>query len=68
MAIKPVYSKYDNVNDEWTHGLTGEDFEKVRQGYACSNCLEDFQGMYLERCPVCRKPTMVMVDTPSEWR
>lgn len=65
--IKPIYSKYDPEIDEWVHGLSNDDFEKVRQGYACSNCLEDFGGLYLERCPVCKRGN-VFVEAPPEWR
>lgn len=70
--IKPLYSKYDHLANRWVFGLLQEDFDKVQQGYACGECLEDFQGEFKLICPVCRHSTAggdrVIVDTPSEWR
>lgn len=68
--ISPVFSKYDYERNRWVFGLTGEDYERTRQGYACAECLEDFGGMLLVVCPVCKTPTSLHdhVETPSEWR
>ena len=33
--------------------LDPPEFEKVRQGYACSHCGEDYMGERRLRCPVC---------------
>lgn len=32
--------------------LTDDDFQKVKEGYACALCLAEYV-MYLARCPVC---------------
>lgn len=34
--------------------LNRRDFDKVREGYGCPNCLEDFNGVLLLECPVCK--------------
>ena len=34
--------------------LTNEDFDKIRQGYGCPRCLEDYQGIWRQVCPVCK--------------
>lgn len=37
------------------------DFQKVRDGYACSKCLAEYTT-YLVRCPVCKHERDVMAD------
>ena len=70
--IKPIFSRYDHEARRWEFGLTPEDFEKVQQGYGCGECLEDFQGEFRIKCPVCGHSTAggdrVLLETPSEWR
>lgn len=70
--IKPIYSEFDFEANRWLFGLEKDDFEKVQAGYACGECLEDFQGEYKLVCPVCRASTAggdkIILDTPSYWR
>lgn len=61
MAITPIYKHFDHASGKWLFALAPDDFEKVRQGYACPNCLEDFGGMIRMKCPVC--PHVRDVDT-----
>lgn len=68
MALKPIFAKFDYDADHWVWGLNEDDFHKVQQGYACGRCLEDFGGIYLARCPVCKEEINVVVETPEEWR
>jgi RNA polymerase subunit RPABC4/transcription elongation factor Spt4 len=68
--LKPIWKKRDQFG-EWIFGLSPDDVERVRQGYACSRCLEEFDT-HTKVCPVCREPTeilsdFVIVPTPEEW-
>jgi hypothetical protein len=67
MAIRPLYSRFDYPANRWEFDLTGEDFDKVQKGYACGECLEDYGGIWLPECPVCRTRTQVVVERPPEW-
>lgn len=61
MAIIPVYIEENYQGTGLTlFGLRPADHEKIRQGYGCPNCLEDFtewgaHGMVaaFAKCPVC---------------
>lgn len=55
--IKPVYSRFDHEKNRWEFVLTDDDFQKVQQSYACGECLEDFQGEFKLKCPVCKHST-----------
>jgi hypothetical protein len=66
--IKPIYSKFDYAAERWVFGLSPEDFDRVQKGYACGNCLEDYNGIWRPSCPVCNKENEIVVDTPTEWR
>jgi len=72
MAIKPVFSKFDWEHNRWDFGLTPDDFGKVQSGYACGECLEDFQGEWKIKCPVCGHSTKggdrILFDVPREWK
>ncbi len=54
-------------------GLGPGDYEKVRQGYACGHCLEEFLVggtlVQLPKCPTCGRlaDTSSVVPTPTEW-
>lgn len=51
-------------------GLGPEDFHKVRLGYACPECLEDFNGVYTPVCPVCSHTRDIQRDlqaTPDHF-
>jgi predicted RNA-binding Zn-ribbon protein involved in translation (DUF1610 family) len=51
--------------------LTDDDFRKVQESYACGERLEDFQGEFRLKCPVCGHSTAggdrVLFDVPEEW-
>lgn len=70
--IKPHFSTFDPERNAWVFGLDQDDFEKVQAGYACGECLEDFNGEWKLRCPVCGSSTAagdrIIVDTPNEWK
>ena len=34
--------------------LSDEDFDKIQKGYGCPRCLEDFHGVFMLMCPVCK--------------
>ena len=53
MSLKPIYSQEDPRTGRILWGLAPADFHKVRLGYACPQCLEDFNGVWMATCPVC---------------
>ena len=57
MAIIPIDWRQSPDGGEAEFLLSNDDYEKVRQGYGCSNCLEDYNGLYLARCPRCGATT-----------
>lgn len=34
--------------------LSQDDYEKIAKGYGCPRCLEDYHGVFLLECPVCK--------------
>jgi hypothetical protein len=66
--VKPLYSKFLFEEGHWQHGYLPEDFAKIVAGYACGQCGEDYNGLYLQRCPVCGFENMGGGDPPPEWR
>jgi len=71
VSIKPVYSEFDYTTGRWNWGLDKEGFEKVRQGYGCPECLEDFHGVALLRCPACghvRNQALDFLPTPDHFK
>lgn len=62
MAIRPVAERYDHDTGEMEFVLLPEDFEKVRQGYGCSACLEDYRGVWMPQCPTCGAETFTAED------
>ena len=70
MAIIPLYTKPPLVPGERPlFALSKEDFEKVRQGYGCPECLEDYNGVYLPQCPLCKhvRRDGEVVQAPEDW-
>ena len=71
MAIIPIYTRPPLIPGERPlFALTPDDYEKVRQGYGCPECLEDFYGVYMLRCPVCghtRQEGEVQA-VPHDWQ
>lgn len=76
MAIRAVYIE---IRQDGTplFGLTPSDHEKIRQGYGCPNCLEDFTehansvvtAVYA-KCPVCKHridANVDFVESPRYW-
>lgn len=59
MAIIPIAERYNPEEDEMEFVLSNDDFEKCRLGYGCSNCLCDFNGLFLTTCPDCGAEVMV---------
>ena len=57
VAIKAYYTEVNPVSGRALFALNRDDYEKIRQGYGCPNCLEDYQGMYLPTCPLCKHST-----------
>lgn len=65
--IKPIFT-YEQPGTEYRqHLLSKEDFNAIRDGYACGDCLAFF-GMVRMQCPVCHKP-MALEPAPmrEEW-
>lgn len=62
MAIKPIYSQENLQTGEIEWLLYPEDFEKIRQGYGCPKCLEDYNGLCLATCPVCNHTRDALKD------
>jgi hypothetical protein len=54
VAIRPYYTEVNPHTGRALFALNKDDFEKVRDGYGCANCLEDYFGVYLLTCPVCK--------------
>lgn len=70
MALKPIYSQEDLASGRILWGLSPSDYHKVRLGYACPKCLEDFNGIYMAVCPVCKHVRDMMHDfqqTPEHF-
>jgi hypothetical protein len=67
LAIEAIYKEFNRETGRWLYALKPDDFEKVRQGYACPNCLEDFGGVILVKCPVCPhvRSEQDFVDLPN---
>jgi hypothetical protein len=57
MAIIPIAQRWNHDADEMEFILSNDDWEKCRQGYGCSNCLCDYNGLYLAKCPDCGATT-----------
>ena len=72
-----MYAKERDDGPGFVWGLEPESYEKVRLGYACGNCLEEFMAggspIALAECSLCKQPTAiagidrVITDTPEEW-
>ena len=72
MPIDPVYAE-SAEGGGLVFGLGPDDFEKVRQGYACAHCLEEFLVggtlVQLAKCPTCKAPVNsdALVPAPQDW-
>ena len=57
MAIKAYYTEISPHTGRPLFLVSDRDYEKIRAGYGCPHCLEDYNGMYLARCPLCGHQT-----------
>ena len=67
--LVPVFTDQDPNTGRQRNGLTYDDFEKVRTGYACADCLAEF-STYTVTCPVCGLSRNVAYDlgtAPDLW-
>lgn len=65
--LTPVYSDHERGIHTFENPL---DFELVRLGYACANCLAYFD-QYVAVCPACgneRDVAKDMAQTPTDWQ
>jgi hypothetical protein len=69
--LKPIFEDHDPVTGKLRRAaLSAEDFERVRLGYACPECLVRFRT-YLTSCPVCghkRDLGRDIVEAAQEWK
>lgn len=70
--IRPIYEQRDPKTGALIlAGLSYEDWERVRSGYACGACLIKFRT-YLARCPACGHERDLAADiselVPRDWK
>jgi hypothetical protein len=66
--LVPIFTK-DLPNGQRLNGLGPDDYQKVKEGYACPECLAEFVT-YLVTCPVCRykrDPDRDILEAPRIW-
>jgi hypothetical protein len=65
--LRPVTRTFDFERQAWVWGLDPIQFEMVRHGYACGNCLETFSEQ-MRVCPVCKRQmgARELIDEP-DW-
>lgn len=67
--LVPVFQEADQQGNIVLSSLLPDDFQKVVDGYACSNCLAEF-WTYTFKCPLCGLQRNLQADikaTPQEW-
>lgn len=62
IAIRPIYTYDAQDGSDLVFMLSEEDYRKIAQGYGCPRCLEDYHGVVLTVCPVCKHRADVLVD------
>ena len=62
--LVPIYSEIAS-NGGQRNMLSEDDFNKVAYGYACSECLAEFQT-YMAKCPVCGHERNVQKDIEAK--
>jgi hypothetical protein len=73
VTIRPIYKTQDEFG-RWIFGLHPPDLAKVEAGFACHQCLEEFEvagiPVQLDKCNVCgasRQDHGAFVATPDGW-
>lgn len=62
MTIIPVATRWNYDTEQLDAVLTPEDYEKVRQGFGCSVCLADYNGVWMAKCPTCGNAQLQLFD------
>ena len=62
MTIIPIATRWNYDTEQLDAVLSPEDYEKVRQGYGCSVCLADYNGVWCAACPTCGNDTVQMFE------
>ena len=68
--LRPVFQREDPTTGRTLNGLAPADFDKVTAGYACPECLAEF-NTYTHQCPVCRYTRNLLEDVesaPAYWQ
>lgn len=69
--IPHLYAEPNPVTGKTMWGLAFKEFEMVRNGYACPECLLDFEGIVRMVCPVCGHTLDTSADfaaEPAHWK
>ena len=62
VTIIPIATRWNYDTEQLDAVLSPEDYEKVRQGYGCSVCLADYNGIWQATCPTCGNRTPQFFD------
>lgn len=68
--LVPIYDRTDPATGRVLHGLSPQDFQKVRDGYACPDCLAEY-GTYTPKCVLCGWERDIAADiarAPAYWQ
>ena len=57
MAIIPIATRWNYETEQLDAVLSPEDYQKVKDGYGCSVCLADYNGIWQATCPTCGNRT-----------
>ena len=62
MTIIPIATRWNYETDQMDAVLSPEDYQKVKDGYGCSVCLADYNGIWQATCPTCGNRTLQFFD------
>lgn len=68
--LVPIFMQDDPATGRRMNGLSPRDFEKVKAGFACAECLAEFDH-YTITCPVCgrtRDFARDVQEAPQLWK
>jgi predicted ATP-dependent serine protease len=68
--LVPIFMQTDPATGRRLNGLGPQDFNKVREGFACAECLAEFSH-YTLKCPVCgwtRDLEADLSEAPQLWQ